>query len=104
MIHMPNNYVGLMFGTTKSLRSAFEEQRPWTTATLKNVVTVKLHEPPSHIRFTADEAYLIISMPHDGVFILDCSKLCCKVYNLCVLAYNRNLWKGQPNGPSRQVL
>ena len=59
-------YIDLMFGTTKSLRSAFEEQRPSATGTLKNAVMVKLHESLSHIRFTADEAYLIM-------FITECS-------------------------------
>jgi hypothetical protein len=51
-----------MFGTTMSLRSAFEEQRPWTTATLKNAVMVKLHQTPSHIRFTEKMAPVMNDM------------------------------------------
>jgi hypothetical protein len=66
---------GLIFGKTELLRTAFEDAKPKTTASLKGGNILELPETPTHVRFTGDEESVIIAMPQKGVWVLDCNKL-----------------------------
>ena len=72
---------GLLFGKTESLRAAFEEAKPKTTASLKNACNVDLPETPTHVRFTGDEQSIIVALPSQGVLVLDCALLEQKVWD-----------------------
>src|SRR5271169_2997771 len=71
--------VGLIFGKNELLRVAFEEAKPKSTASLKNTFNIDLPETPTHVRFNGDEQSLIVSLPSQGMLILDCAQLQQKV-------------------------
>jgi len=70
---------GLLFGKTESLRLAFEEAKPKTMASLKDVFKIDLPSTPTHVRFNANEHVVIAALPQEGLRILDSTKLQQKV-------------------------
>jgi hypothetical protein len=67
--------VGLLFDKTGLLRDAFDAAKPKAIATLGDIHKISLNGTPTHVRFTADEKFLIVAISGQGVTIFDCNRL-----------------------------
>ena len=70
---------GIIFGKTESLREAFEEAKPKSTALLQSSYTLDIGASPTHLRFTADGQHLVAAFYAVGLLIFDTKALSEKV-------------------------
>lgn len=82
-----NLTVELWYGETKLLHKAFDVAKPKTNVSFQGGHKVDLPESPTHVRFTSDEKFVIVSMPTSGIVYLDCDKLQEGVYSDTYVAH-----------------
>ena len=80
-VRFSNLTIEFWYGETKLLHNAFDVAKPKTNVSFQGGHKLDLPEAPTHVRFTSDEKFVIVSMPTSGILYLDCDKLQEGVYS-----------------------